>query len=63
MGSSFHRGMHAKTEPRNSNSIHFELEHRLPMKTYMEKQREKAMQVGVSQSFFFFVFFRSFKRK
>ena len=46
VGSSFHRGMHAKHEPRNSNSIHVELDHRLPMKTYMEKQREKAMQVG-----------------
>jgi len=44
VGSGFHRGMHAKTEPRNSNVVHIELDHRPPAKTYMEKMREKAMQ-------------------
>ncbi|CAK9031037.1 Putative E3 ubiquitin-protein ligase HERC1 [Durusdinium trenchii] len=44
VGSSFHRGMHAKTEPRNSNTVHIEMDHRPPAKTYMQKQREKALQ-------------------
>ncbi|CAJ1443780.1 unnamed protein product [Effrenium voratum] len=44
VGSSFHRGMHAKTEPRNSNTVHIIMDHRPPVKSYMEKMKERAMK-------------------
>jgi len=44
VGSSFHRGMHPKTEPRNSTTVHIEMDHRPPMKSYLEKRRELAQQ-------------------
>eukprot|EP00933_Yihiella_yeosuensis_P075188 TRINITY_DN84424_c0_g1_i1.p1 TRINITY_DN84424_c0_g1~~TRINITY_DN84424_c0_g1_i1.p1 ORF type:complete len:313 (+),score=47.82 TRINITY_DN84424_c0_g1_i1:37-939(+) len=42
VGSSFHRGMHAKTVPRNSTSINIVIDtSKPPVKSYMEKLRER----------------------
>lgn len=44
IGCGFHRGMHARTEARNSTSISLNIDmNKPPLKSYQEKQREKML--------------------